>query len=331
MSKTEQQKSTAADEGIKQLVSTLPTKPDCNSTTNLLYQYQGFWYHQFYLEHLIAAQTHFTPEPNSTILCSYPKTGTTWLKALSFAITTRTHYPPSQSPLLSRFPHDCVPFFELAPSVARNKLLVATHIPYTSLPAAAAAASGCKLAYICRDPKDVVVSLWQFQRKQKKEDDDDGDADMGIEEAFEQFCEGNSVAGPYWDHVLGYWRASLEFPERVLFVRYEELKRETERCVKALADFLGCGFSLEEEKQGIVQGIIDLCSIESLKGLDVTKNGRFAPTENNSSFYRKGEVGDWRNFLTEEMGARLDKIMADRFAGSGLGLWFSASNQETTN
>ncbi|CAI0545416.1 unnamed protein product [Linum tenue] len=216
MSKTEQQKSTAADEGIKQLVSTLPTKPDCNSTTNLLYQYQGFWYHQFYLEHLIAAQTHFTPEPNSTILCSYPKTGTTWLKALSFAITTRTHYPPSQSPLLSRFPHDCVPFFELAPS---------------------------------------------------------------IEEAFEQFCEGNSVAGPYWDHVLGYWRASLEFPERVLFVRYEELKRETERCVKALADFLGCGFSLEEEKQGIVQGIIDLCSIESLKGLDVTKNGRFAPTE----------------------------------------------------
>ncbi|CAI0545412.1 unnamed protein product [Linum tenue] len=293
MSKTEQQKSTAADEGIKQLVSTLPTKPDCNSTTNLLYQYQGFWYHQFYLEHLIAAQTHFTPEPNSTILCSYPKTGTTWLKALSFAITTRTHYPPSQSPLLSRFPHDCVPFFELAPSVARNKLLVATHIPYTSLPAAAAAASGCKLAYICRDPKDVV--------------------------AFEQFCEGNSVAGPYWDHVLGYWRASLEFPERVLFVRYEELKRETERCVKALADFLGCGFSLEEEKQGIVQGIIDLCSIESLKGLDVTKNGR------------KGEVGDWRNFLTEEMGARLDKIMADRFAGSGLGLWFSASNQETTN
>ncbi|CAI0545414.1 unnamed protein product [Linum tenue] len=182
MSKTEQQKSTAADEGIKQLVSTLPTKPDCNSTTNLLYQYQGFWYHQFYLEHLIAAQTHFTPEPNSTILCSYPKTGTTWLKALSFAITTRTHYPPSQSPLLSRFPHDCVPFFELAPSVARNKLLVATHY-----------------------------------------------------------------------------------------------------------------------------------------------------TIHNSSFYRKGEVGDWRNFLTEEMGARLDKIMADRFAGSGLGLWFSASNQETTN
>ncbi|CAN1296897.1 Cytosolic sulfotransferase 1 [Linum perenne] len=102
------------EEDIKKFISTLPTTPDGNSNTNL-YQYQGFWYHSYYLELVISAQTNFNPNPNTTILCSYPKTGTTWLKALSFAISNRTHNhnSPSQSPLLTELPHNCVPFIEL--------------------------------------------------------------------------------------------------------------------------------------------------------------------------------------------------------------------------
>ena len=39
-----------------------------------------------------------------------------------------------------------------------------------------------------------------------------------FEEAFELFCEGVSYFGPYWDHVLGYWRASLEYFEKIFFL-----------------------------------------------------------------------------------------------------------------
>ncbi|KAK7861577.1 flavonol 3-sulfotransferase [Quercus suber] len=35
-----------------------------------------------------------------------------------------------------------------------------------------------------------------------------------FEDAFELFCEGVSPFGPYWDHLLGYWKASLNSPEK---------------------------------------------------------------------------------------------------------------------
>ena len=35
-------------------------------------------------------------------------------------------------------------------------------------------------------------------------------------------------------------------------------------------------------------------------------------------FLRKGQVGDWRNFLTEEQSDRLDALYAEKMAGSGL-------------
>ncbi|CAN1296890.1 Cytosolic sulfotransferase 5 [Linum perenne] len=126
---------------------------------------------------------------------------------------------------------------------------------------------------------------------------------MGIEDGFEQFCLGFSIAGPYWDHVLGYWKASLEYPDRVLFVKYEELKSETVKWVKKLAEFLGCGFSMEEEEDGSMEKVIEM----------------------------KGEVGDWRNCISGEMADRLDRIMEDKLGGFGFKLWSShASMAETT-
>eukprot|EP00257_Ricinus_communis_P014315 XP_015571957.1 flavonol sulfotransferase-like [Ricinus communis] len=105
-----------------------------------LHQYQGHWYFTVYLETMLAAQEKFQAQPHDIILCTYPKTGTTWLKALAFAITTRYRYSISESPLLTSTPHDCVPFLEIEmgtkESCARypENPLVATHIPYNSLP-----------------------------------------------------------------------------------------------------------------------------------------------------------------------------------------------------
>ena len=84
--------------------------------------------------------------------------------------------------------------------------------------------------------------------------------DLPLEDAFEFFCEGFTASGPYWDHLLGYWRASLELPEKILFLKYEDLKKKTEYWIKKMAQFMGYPFSFEEEDKGVVQKIIDLCS-----------------------------------------------------------------------
>jgi hypothetical protein len=51
-------------------------------------------------------------------------------------------------------------------------------------------------------------------------------ATYSLEYAFDMFCRGVNPYGPYWDHVLGYWKESLENPQNVLFLKYEEMKEQ---------------------------------------------------------------------------------------------------------
>ncbi|KAF8378833.1 hypothetical protein HHK36_030182 [Tetracentron sinense] len=95
-----------------------------------------------------------------------------------------------------------------------------------------------------------------------------------VEEAFEMFCNGDSLYGPFWENfVLEYWRASIERPQCVMFLKYEEMEAEPAFHVKKLAEFIRCPFSLEEEKEGVVDEIIRLCSFENLSRLDVSMTG----------------------------------------------------------
>ena len=139
-----------------------------------------------------------------------------------------------------------------------------------------------------------------------------------LEDVFDKFCRGVSLCGPFWDHVLGYWMESLENPEKILFLKYEEMKAEPHVHLKRLAEFLVCPFSQEEESKGVVDGILRLCSFETLSSLEVNKNGKLSSGEENSAFFRRGEVGDWVNYLTAEMVGRLNRITEEKFHGSGL-------------
>ncbi|KAJ6725038.1 SULFOTRANSFERASE SULT [Salix viminalis] len=98
--------------------------------------YEGFWYFPMFLEGLMSAQDHFIPQSTDIFITSCPKTGTTWLKALTFAICTRSRLSGSSaSSLLTKVPHDCVPLLEY--DFAQNPMkrdravpLVSTHVPY---------------------------------------------------------------------------------------------------------------------------------------------------------------------------------------------------------
>ena len=117
--------------------------------------------------------------------------------------------------------------------------------------------------------------------------------------------------------MVGYWETSKKWPEKVLFLRYEEMLRDPVSNVKKLAEFMGCAFSGEEEATGVVQDIVELCSLESLKNMDVNKSGSHGPLAH-ESFFRKGVAGDWSNHITPAMAERLDKIVEDALQGSGL-------------
>ncbi|GMJ00057.1 sulfotransferase 16, CORONATINE INDUCED-7, SULFOTRANSFERASE 16, ARABIDOPSIS SULFOTRANSFERASE 5A [Hibiscus trionum] len=320
----ENQKEDEFEKSFKEIISTLPKSNGWGVSKDLC-QYQGFWLHPNFLRGVVAAQQRFQAQPTDIILCSVPKAGTTWLKSLTFATISRTSFDDSTTPLLSNMPHEIVPFMELHhaqffTNKDRGIPLLSTHIPYPSLPRSVID-SGCKLVYICRDPKDSFVSMYHFiarnltSRKVQP---------LGLDEAFELFCEGQCFYGPYWDHVLGYWKASLEHPDKILFLKYEEMRGDTVVYVKKLAEFINYPFSSEEQENGVPEKIVKMCSFEKLSNLEVNKTGVYGELGTgfveNKTYFRKGEVGDWKNCLTPEMAARLDQITMQKLSGSGLSL-----------
>ncbi|XP_073131606.1 cytosolic sulfotransferase 12-like [Henckelia pumila] len=310
---------------FKSFISNLPKGK--GMLASYLHQYQGFWYSPRLLQATISCLKHFQARDSDVFLVSTPKSGTTWLKAIIFSLVNRKKYPPSSEnhPLTLTNPHDLVPFLEIklyvdnqVPDIESlpSPRLFSTHIPYFSLPESVRDSHACKIVYLCRNPKDVFVSLWHFTNRLRLKE-------MGtnsLADAFDQFCNGVSLFGPFWDHVLQYWNQSKENPDKIFFLKYEDLKRDPQYYLRRLAEFLECPFSAEEAEGIFVMAdeILKLCSFENLSSLEINQNGKLSSGVENQAFFRRGEVGDWENYLTDEMIDKLDEISEYKFAGSGL-------------
>uniref|UniRef100_I1QXI7 Sulfotransferase n=1 Tax=Oryza glaberrima TaxID=4538 RepID=I1QXI7_ORYGL len=132
---------------------------------------------------------HLTARATDIFLTTFPKSSTTWLKALLYSTLHR-----GTDELVAHSPHQLVPFLE-SQVFANDRIpklsslpsprLFMTHIPSQSLPDSVAA-SGCKVVYLCRDPKDCFVSLWHFWNRFMPWD---------IDEAHRQFCDGARSLG----------------------------------------------------------------------------------------------------------------------------------------
>ncbi|CAN1161582.1 Cytosolic sulfotransferase 5 [Linum perenne] len=188
-------------------------------------------------------------------------------------------------------------------------------MPYSYLPDSIK--NDCKLVYITRDPKDTLVSQWHFFNKIYRSDQDP----LTLERAAEIFCSGEIPFGPYWEHVLEYWEASQSSPEKVMFIKYEDLRHEPKPQVRKLASFLGKPFG-DNDDDAEVENVIWRSSFDRLKDLGVNKTGKSYPTLipdlMNDLFFRRSEVGDWRNHLTPEVAKCIDDITRVKFQCCGL-------------
>ena len=190
-----------------------------------------------------------------------------------------------------------------------------THLSYNLL-SPSIRDSKCKIVYIARNPKDTLVSLWHFINSYTSTEK----GPYPFDKAFESFYNGVHPWGPFWDHVLQYCKASLERPHKIMFLKYEDLKRDPRGQVKKLTEFMGRPFG--EEDEDAVDKVVSRCSLERLKNLDVNKgNARSVLTGiPKDSFFRLGVVGDWKNHFTDDMADRLDKLTRIKLEGSGLHL-----------
>ncbi|GMH30799.1 hypothetical protein Nepgr_032642 [Nepenthes gracilis] len=145
----------------------------------------------------------------------------------------------------------------------------------------------CHIVYLCRNPFDTFISFWKFTKG-------------------------------------GMSKESLERPDKVLFVKYEDLKDyDGIREIKRLAEFLSFPFTAEEEREGVIHEIAKLCSLENLKDLEVNKKGKCMPHVENKMFFRKGDVGDWVKYFTTSMVELLVQVIKEKFSRTSLTFRFT--------
>uniref|UniRef100_A0ACD5V4P8 Uncharacterized protein n=1 Tax=Avena sativa TaxID=4498 RepID=A0ACD5V4P8_AVESA len=230
-------------QGFTNLVSSWPCFPGFSGSQ--LYRHGKGWHASLApMVGTMVADACFTARPSDIVVATLPKSGTTWIKALLYSTVHRREYPADSSdhPFNSLGLHECIKFFEyqlytqnMIPDL--NELpdtrLFSTHVPFVSLPRSVVLAPSCKIVYVCRDPKDHLISQWSFANKFRMSK---GLEPLSVEAAAGFFCDGVTPFGPYWDHVLGYWRAHLACPEQILFFRYEEMSLDPAAHVRRLAE-----------------------------------------------------------------------------------------------
>ncbi|MED6120205.1 hypothetical protein PIB30_018796 [Stylosanthes scabra] len=258
-----QQQDENLSQEFKNLMSTLPMDEGWLSTIPV-YQYQGFWFEPMFLQAILSCQKHFEANDTDIIHVTFPKSGTTWLKALTFALLNRNKYPPTQenNPLLVTNPHILVPplhslFYDEKfniPNISQfpSPRLLSSHFPYISLP------------------------------KSRKE--------------FKWTILGSCFG--VLERKLGKARES-----NVSKV-YEQMKSHPTLVLKELSEFIGCSFSQQELDNGMLDDILNLCSFDNLRNLEVNQTGSVSSIRGfeiqNKSFFRCGKIGDSKNFLTND-------------------------------
>jgi hypothetical protein len=162
----------------------------------------------------------------------------------------------------------------------------------------------CRYVYIARNPKDVAVSYYFFEREKSWS----GGYSGPWEHWLQLFCEGRVQRGDWFDHVLGWWHA--RGAENIHFLKYEDLGRDFGTEVSKLAEFVG---------RPLGPGVLE--TIRSKTSFDAMHRDDFAnmhEIEEFGGFFRKGAIGSWKEQFTPAQSAAFDELCQRRLRGSGL-------------
>ncbi|XP_076427907.1 sulfotransferase 2A2-like isoform X4 [Peromyscus maniculatus bairdii] len=160
----------------------------------------------------------FVIRDEDTVILSYPKSGTNWLKETVCLIQTKGNPKWIQS----------VPIWERSPWIETQKgfpilinkegpRLMSSHLPFHLFPKSFFR-SKAKVIYIIRNPKDILVSGYFFQRNTNLIDNPES---LGT--YIEWFLKGNVPYGSWFEHTRDW--LSMRENDNFLLLSYEDMKK----------------------------------------------------------------------------------------------------------
>ncbi|KAK7604004.1 hypothetical protein V9T40_004277 [Parthenolecanium corni] len=263
--------------------------------------------------------------PDDVWLASYPRTGSTWAQEIVWCLTNNLDYEGAK--LLSQMR---APLLELTALFGndqrewKNMLTnsvdqvenmssprcIKTHLPWDLLPTQINTVKP-KIIYVARNPKDCSVSYYHYCRLIH-------DFHGTFEDFCELFLEGKTPVGNMWEHVREFWKRRDE--SNILFLKYEDMKKNQFDSVKIISEFLGKDYSDEELRE-----LVDHASFSKMRqnpaiNLEPILNQMYNSEEQKPDvkFIRKGQVGDWRNYMSNELADKFDEQSRKRWSDVGL-------------
>ncbi|KAM7317438.1 hypothetical protein ACRRTK_023740 [Alexandromys fortis] len=162
--------------------------------------------------------------------------------------------------------------------------LIKSHLPYRFLPSDLHNGDS-KVIYMARNPKDLVVSYYQFHRSLRT---------MSYRGTFQEFCRrfmnDKLGYGSWFEHVQEFWEHRMD--ANVLFLKYEDMHRDLVTMVEQLARFLGVSCDkaqLESLTEHCHQLVDQCCNAEALP-------------------VGRGRVGLWKDIFTVSMNEKFDLV-----------------------
>lgn len=289
-----------------------PSKPDYCTFFGKIH---GILMYKDFMEYWDDVET-FQARPDDIVIATYPKSGTTWVSEIVYMICKEGDVEKCKEDVI----FNRIPYLECRKENLMNGVkqlkqmasprVVKTHLPVELLPASFWE-KNCKVIYLCRNAKDVVVSYYYFFRMITAHPDPGS-----FQEFVEKFMDGQVPYGSWYKHAKSWWEKRKN--PHVLFLFYEDMKEDIRKEVIKVMQFLG-----RQPTEELVDKIVQHTSFQEMKNNPST-NYTTVPDEimnqKVSPFMRKGIAGDWKNHFTVALNEKFDIHYEQQMKGSTLKL-----------
>ena len=242
-----------------------------------------------------------TVYPDDTFLVSFPRSGNTWTRFLVCNLINPDD-PVNFAQLESRIPE----IYDVTDRDLRafpRPRIIKSHECFDP--------RYKKIVYIVRDPRDVLISYYEFQLKRRVISDE-----LSLEEFVPRFMESEiePKTGSWRDHVVS-WTATRGGQKNFLLLRYEDMLADTKKESTKIAAFLGLDSSPERIARAVA-----LSSADRMRKLEKEQSRQWKETKKtrqDKPFVRKAASGGWKSILSERSVAQLESAWGEVMRSAG--------------
>jgi len=255
----------------------------------------------------------YQPGAHDVLVCSYFKSGTNWTMQMAVQIAHRgqasfehIHDLVAWPETRSRFGMSiAIPVTDESPwrDAPTGLRVIKTHLSMDKVPYSPAA------RYICvvRDPKDVFVSSFHFVRDSML-----GPLMPSKARWLENFLSPDTMSGSWAAHLHSYWQVRQR--DNVLFLTYEEMKRDLPGTVRRIARLMNVALTTEQ-----FDAVVHRAGFSHMKQIGMKFDmGRLARRRTPSgSMIRRGQSGSAGELLSVDELRRIDEYWCAQLARLG--------------